>query len=608
MLSFSAIGEAGCRDETQTTTGTTTSSTTQTGGAGGSETGGAGGTGATGGSETGGTGGTGAGGMTGGTGGTGAGGMTGGTGGMGTGGMTGGTGGMGTGGMGGMGTGGMGTGGMGGMGGMGTGGMGTGGAGGGIVGACSADSGPPEILTLGTPGKLLLQGCIITPDDSFDGQVLVESDTITCVAADCSSMPGATGASVVATHGIIAPGLIDAHNHILFDIFDETDWTPTQAYQNHNQWTNEARYGAVVDAKQYLNGESGSPVSVGCEMNKYGELKGLIAGTTSILGAANPANKTCYGSLSRTIDQSPNDLGQDKVQVATLFPSTSAADGVCNNVLSDNTDAYAIHIAEGVDATSLNEFATLGTVTTTDNCLYTTETTIVHGTALGDAQFTTMAQNGMSLVWSPRSNVFLYGSGTDLTKTTNIPLVLQKGITVALGPDWSLGGSQNMLDEMRFADLVDNAVFGDILTVKDIVTMATKNGAAVLGLSATLGTITAGKKADLLILGGDTLHPWDAVLAATPADVRLVLVGGMPLYGSDELGMLGPAAPGCEALDVCGAMKFVCVAEAGGTTTNKFGQSLAEIINVLQTELTAYDNLNLTQWDFAPITPLVKCP
>ena len=122
------------------------------------------------------------------------------------------------------------------------------------------------------------------------------------------------------------------------------------------------------------------------------------------------------------------------------------------------------------------------------------------------------------------------------------------------------------------------------------------------------GTLEVGKKADLFVIGGDTTAPYDAVLAATPKEVRLVLVGGVPLYGNDEIGSLGSAAPGCETLDVCGEQKFVCVAEAGGNTTNKFGQTLAEITNILETELANYDSLHLSQWDFAPIAPLVKCP
>lgn len=80
----------------------------------------------------------------------------------------------------------------------------------------------------------------------------------------------------------------------------------------------------------------------------------------------------------------------------------------------------------------------------------------MHGTALGEAEFNVMAQNQMSSVWTPRSNVFLYCAVVDLTKTTNIPLARSKGINLALAPDWSLGGSINLLDEMHFANHVDD--------------------------------------------------------------------------------------------------------------------------------------------------------
>jgi len=467
--------------------------------------------------------------------------------------------------------------------------------------------GPPVIVRGGRPDRLLLSGTVVTPDVSFEGEVLIAGDVIACVAPSCAADPAAADATVVATNGIIFPGLIDTHNHILFDIFDETDWSPSKLYTNHNQWPNEARYKAMVDTKQYLNGEAGSPVSIGCEMDKYGELKALIAGTTSVVGSANPANRTCYGSLARTIDQSANGLPDDKVQASTIFPSTSAADSVCENLADGSTDAYVIHIGEGVDATARGEWTKLGTVTSTDGCLYGAHTTIVHGTALGDPELTAVAAHGISLIWSPRSNVFLYGGGTDLTKTANIPLALAKGINVALAPDWSIGGSQNLLDELRFADRVDNAVWGDAITPRALVQMATTHAARALGLGGVLGALAPGMKADVMVVGGDRAHPYDALLAATPAEVRLVSVDGRVLYGDAVLGALGPTSPGCEPLDICGASKFVCVAAPGGTAANKLGQTLGQVTATIATELQRYDDLDLSAWNFSPPAPLVRC-
>jgi hypothetical protein len=54
-----------------------------------------------------------------------------------------------------------------------------------------------------------------------------------------------------------------------------------------------------------------------------------------------------------------------------------------------------IRVAEGVDDTSRNDFARLGSITTPPECLYSPMTTIVHGTSLGDAELTRMATAGM---------------------------------------------------------------------------------------------------------------------------------------------------------------------------------------------------------------------
>ena len=202
------------------------------------------------------------------------------------------------------------------------------------------------------------------------------------------------GATVIDTHGVIAPGIIDTHNHILFDIFDDDDWTPSKLYTNHDDWTSEARYAAMLDVKQCLvNDSQGKPTwcantpygtaagSLRCEFDKFGELKGLIAGTTSIVGLPGTSS-ACFGSLARSIDVAQNGLGIDAIQTSAIFPpSKTSADGVCANFASGTTKAYLIHCGEGTDAKALAEFATLARVTTTPGCLLAPQTTITHGTA-----------------------------------------------------------------------------------------------------------------------------------------------------------------------------------------------------------------------------------
>jgi cytosine/adenosine deaminase-related metal-dependent hydrolase len=477
---------------------------------------------------------------------------------------------------------------------------------------------PPSVddptIMVGAPDRILLLGTIVTPETIIDGQVLVEGNLITCVAGGtaCAAMPGAAGATVIDTKGVIAPGLIDTHNHILFDIFNDDDWLPSQVYQNHDQWPNEARYGAMLDVKQCLvNDAQGKPPwcaqtpygtaagSLRCEVDKFGELKGLVAGTTSIVGLAG-TSATCYSSLARSIDQPQNGLGQDKIQTSALFPPSSPSN-VCANFDIGRTDAYLVHVGEGTDARSLGEFARLGTATTPAGCLYAPQTAITHGTAFTTVEFTQMAAAGMKLVWSPQSNVSLYG------QTADIPAALDAGVTIALAPDWSMGGSQNLLDELRFAAAWDDMHFGDRLAPKDLVEMTTTHAAQALGLAGTLGTLAPGYRADLAVFAGDVTHPYDAIVAAHPKQVRLVMVDGVVLFGDAVLQAAGPATPGCETLDVCGGAKFVCVATAA--TTSKLDQTYAQIVAALGQALVDADALTTADgFTFAPLPPLVSCP
>src|SRR5277367_2133238 len=106
----------------------------------------------------------------------------------------------------------------------------------------------------------MLIGCSRSPSTTTDGPPFsLPSDTFA---------GGAAGATLIDTQGIIAPGTIDTHNHILFDIFDNSDWFPAQLYQDHDQWTTEPKYGAMLDVKQCLVDDSqGKPDW--CAMTAY---------------------------------------------------------------------------------------------------------------------------------------------------------------------------------------------------------------------------------------------------------------------------------------------------------------------------------------------------
>jgi len=474
-----------------------------------------------------------------------------------------------------------------------------------------ADAGPPAMITPGAPDRFLLSGMIVTPDQAFAGQVLVEQSTITCVDTSCAAMPGAAGATLIDTNGIIAPGTIDTHNHILFDIFDNSDWYPSMLYQDHDQWTSEPGYEAMLDVKQCLVDDSqGKPAwcattpygtsagSLRCEIDKFGELKGLVAGTTSIVGLPG-TSAACFGTLARSIDVAQNELSTDAIQTSALYPPSDPS-SVCANYASGKTNAYLIHVGEGDDAKASAELAAIGTMTTPANCLYAPQTAITHGVAFTQADFSLMASAGMKLVWSPQSNVSLYGV------TADIPTALAAGVTIAIAPDWSMGGSQNLLDEMHFADAWDDMHWGNTLAPQDIFAMATTHAASVLALGTQLGKLAPGYLADLAVYAGDPNAPYAAILGSQPQDVRLVMVGGVPLYGDATLAAAGPAQPGCESIDICGTSKFLCVATTD--TTNKMNQTYADITAAITKGLADADAATPGDgFNFSPLTPLVTC-
>jgi cytosine/adenosine deaminase-related metal-dependent hydrolase len=131
---------------------------------------------------------------------------------------------------------------------------------------------------------------------------------------------------------------------------------------------------------------------------------------------------------------------------------------------------------------------------------------VIHGVAFRQEDFKDMAANGVSLVWSPRSNYELYGA------TTRIQEAKGSGVTIALAPDWSPTGSAGMLQELRYvADWnQQNKVFQD----SELIEMTTSIPAEIAGLGDELGTLAPGRQADLLVLKSSNKSAFATVLSA----------------------------------------------------------------------------------------------
>jgi hypothetical protein len=196
-----------------------------------------------------------------------------------------------------------------------------------------------------------------------------------------------------------------------------------------------------------------------------------------------------------------------------------------------------LHLAEGTDPPAHDHFAALQI---SPHEWAITENLIgVHCTALTAVDFAVLAENGGSMVWSPLSNLLLYG------QTADVGAALAHDVPVALGSDWAPSGSKNLLGELKVARLAARAAQID-LSDADLVAMVTRTPAAMLGWGAHLGSLAPGKRADLIVVAGKSGDPYSRLVDATEAGVSLVMINGVPRAGTrrvmSELGVSATAA------------------------------------------------------------------
>ena len=176
---------------------------------------------------------------------------------------------------------------------------------------------------------------------------------------------------------------------------------------------------------------------------------------------------------------------------------------------------------------------------------------LVHGVATDRADYAVMREFDVTLVWSPRSNLALYGETVDLAGAVD------GGVRIALSTDWSPSGSFSMREELKCARQVASAT-GVALPAEALWQMSTVNGAYALGLEDRYGAIEPGLRADLILVAHAGDDPHDAVLTATDDDLLAAWVDGQAILLSEALPeRLG--AGHCVALEgssprVCGAL------------------------------------------------------
>jgi 5-methylthioadenosine/S-adenosylhomocysteine deaminase len=491
---------------------------------------------------------------------------------------------------------------------------------------------------------ILLRGTVVTMDDRHTvidrGNVLVRNDRIVAVWQGERPPAGtAVGDAVTIDFGpkaLIFPGMINLHGHPTYEASGL--WPPpsshvqggsgrplgTEPYANRYQWnvitaSSPPEFRRLVDSPQFAL-TSLQALNLTAEVVKFARVKALVGGVTTVQGAR-PAAAT-DNILARNVESA--NFGRQRIDafVPSIDTLTGATlSGIVGRMQNGQLDAWLVHLAEGVrdgdrrtgdTFSARSEFAMLKA-----KGLLTDVTAIVHGVALERQDFAEMKMApavrsggvgdglGAKLVWSPLSNLLLYG------RTTNVYEALAEGLTVSLGTDWSPSGSRNLLGELKIADIAmrDAALLGasrgliaelsiagkrgaaadDAERALDrlLVDMATRNPAQTLRWQAEVGSIEAGKVADLFVVteptpltrSGLPASPYRSLIDATESDVRLVLVGGDPLLG--EASTMLRLKPGDHELIASGSRCYQKGIDTTKAGVQKGDQTLATLQRLL---------------------------
>lgn len=425
----------------------------------------------------------------------------------------------------------------------------------GIAQGPEVDCGPLpafETACAATPGAsgLLVRGDVLVGNRVFrQGEVLIDSDgVIQCAGCSCESRAGRSSATVVScADSVISPGFVNPHDHLGWTHNQPGDWGD-ERFEHRNDWREGLR------GHDRLSRRAGASD----EEQAWGEFRHLLGGTTSIVASGG------VPGVLRNIDD--DGLSESLGVVAPSLDTFPLGDND-GHYRDDSCDyprlpatfvtelnAWAPHVSEGIDDEARNEFlcisdAMRGVDVVDDNAA------LIHGVALNGTDGRGIAADGAAVVWSPRSNVSLYGH------TAPIPMLVDQGVLIAMGTDWMPSGSAHLGRELACARELNERNYGGALSALQLWRMATVNGAAAIGAEHRVGALRRGLVADIQVVdrhGEADAH--EAVISAASEDIRLVLRGGVPLYGDASVFEAQPAwQDGCEDMgSVCGEARWIC--------------------------------------------------
>lgn len=367
------------------------------------------------------------------------------------------------------------------------------------------------------------------------------------------------GVIVDRPHHLLIPGLINAHTHAAMTLFRGiADDLPLERWLADGIWPNEKRWasaemvrdgtrhaiaemllsGVTCFSDQYFFPEVVASTAAECHMR-------AVIGTPVIDFAtawAADASECLAKGAELVHDRYADDplIGGCFTPHSTYVVSDAAFREL--RVLADQLDVQVqIHLHEtahevedAVRTTGKRPLARLRELGFVNSSLMA-----VHAVHLTDEEIEELAGAGVAVVHCPRSNLKL-ASGI-----ARVSAMRAAGVTVALGTDGAASNNVlDMLSETQTAALLAKTVVGNAaaLTAEEALCMATLDGARALGLDETIGSIVAGKWADLAcvnLLSLNSQPVYDPlsqlVYTARPEQVTDVWVAGRQLVDHRRL-------------------------------------------------------------------------
>ena len=438
---------------------------------------------------------------------------------------------------------------------------------------------PPEASGGRAPGLIVGADVLATDGHRPDHGVHIRFNGQIGAVAEFDTLRAAFPAAAVLDcrgRAVLSPGFVNAHEHPAFShAFPDANLNPD--YAHRDEWRLGIGGKVQLPSPEPYYYDLGDTESTAILLAM--ELRHLLGGATAIAGTGGvPGVIRNINRHARDGDPALYDAEAD----VTTFPFSfrvvedlkdECAGGPVHRFPPAGDDlpfmAYVAHVGEGrsSNCAARAEVARYLERAQRRDRRYS----LVHGVAAGREDYAAMRELDVTLVWSPRSNLALYGA------TVDIAGALERGVRVALSTDWSPSGSFNMREEVVCARQVAERT-GAALTGDALWRMATVNGAYALGLEGRFGAIEPGLRADLMLVrysGGDA---YEAVLAATDDDILATWIDGRAVLLS---GLLDESLSGggCEALD--GVAPRVCgVFGAFGLSPERFGDFLEDAVPV----------------------------